>query len=315
MNIADAMEMFIYDLKKTHSEETARSYKNAINHLALHLTEWDLSPSDDVNKITPQHLVDFYPYLNSLGLAQGSRRVYSAGLAAFIDWLILYNYAQFTYSDMLRVSKAARKATAKRGKRFPRTPNKGSVEKIMAIVDNLNGDSPIIERNIAIIHFLHSSGCRAGELVSLTINDLDLGERSAVVTGKGNKDRRVFIDTETVEALKLYFAARDAWAKTKHAKPETPVFCRHDRGAGKKAKKISTFTVRKIVSTIAVIANLDENFTPHSFRHAFAITMLRKTRDISLVQRLLGHEDPATTTIYAEIYPDELMEAHREVWE
>jgi len=322
MNLADAIELALKEAGETKSKATARAYRSALTYLAAHLAEWDVSPASPVKSVKIQHLIDFFPYLNEAvsgetqaALTRGTKRVYTAGVKYFVDWLILRGVLKPGYADMLRFEKAAKSATSKREKHFPRTPSLGAAEKVVEAVQSLSLESPMRERDIALVHFLHSSGCRAGEVAALRIGDLDLAERSAIVLGKGDKQRKVFFSPAAAAALREYWAARNAWAGHSHARPDTPVFCRHDPGAGKKrAKPLSTFSVREIVAMAAGLAGLEENFTPHSFRHAFAIEMLRKTRDIAVVQRLLGHEDPATTSIYAEIYPGELMEAHREVW-
>ena len=65
-----------------------------------------------------------------------------------------------------------------------------------------------------------------------------------------------------------------------------------------------------------MIAGIDKGkFTPHYFRHAFAINMLRETGNLALVQDLLGHANPQSTRVYAKIYPDELRDAHHKVYE
>jgi site-specific recombinase XerD len=327
MNISQAIHTALEELSHRRAEATARTYRAALNYLLLYLDTQDLPPTAPVRKVKIQHLIDFFPFLNEVTsaasgdeLTRGTRRVYVSGIKYFFDWLVLQNLLRPAYADGIRFEKAASEAVSGRGRHFPKTPSKGAVEKVMAAVSRLEGDSPMRERDVALCHFLYSSGCRAGEVVALQIGDLDLEEKMAVVLGKGDKHRTVFYSQETARALRAYWQARDLWAGHKHSRPEAPVFCRHDPGTwarnGRRvALPLSTYSVRKIVAKAARLADLDENFTPHSFRHAFAIQMLRKTRDIAAVQRLLGHEDPATTTIYAEIYPDELMEAHREVWD
>ena len=61
------------------------------------------------------------------------------------------------------------------------------------------------------------------------------------------------------------------------------------------------------------IAGIDK-FTPHYFRHAFAIRMLSETGNLALVQDLLGHADPAATRVYAKIYPEDLRDAHHKIF-
>jgi site-specific recombinase XerD len=144
----------------------------------------------------------------------------------------------------------------------------------------------------------------------LKVKDIDMASRSAIVTGKGSKERRVYLSSKAIEALQKYWAAR------RNSDPSAPVFARHDRGAGRKTKPITTATVRDIVEDVVMVAGLERgSFTPHYFRHAFAIKMLHETHDLALVQDLLGHASPVATRVYAKIYPDELQERHREVFD
>jgi len=91
------------------------------------------------------------------------------------------------------------------------------------------------------------------------------------------------------------------------------LFCRHDKGAGVKAKPITTTTIRDIVKVISNIAGV-KPFSPHYFRHAFAIRMLQETGNLALVQDLLGHDDPGSTRVYAKIYQDDLKKNYRKVF-
>ena len=72
--------------------------------------------------------------------------------------------------------------------------------------------------------------------------------------------------------------------------------------------------MRNIVSAIVEKAGISENFTPHSFRHAYATRMYQVTHDLALVQDLLGHANPSTTRIYAQIYPEDMKATYQQVF-
>jgi site-specific recombinase XerD len=276
-----------------------RAYRNGLGHFQAYLTESNLPPTETVDRVGIQHFIDFMSWLPQNGFSKGSLRVYIAGVKFFEEWLILRDILQPDFSNALRFQKAAQSVMRRREKPFPRIPARDDDLKMLEAA-----------RQMTEVELLYSTGCRINEVAKLKIKDLDLAHRTAIVTGKGEKQRRIFWSPEAAEALKIYFDAR------KHKGPTDPVFCRHDKGSGeKKAKPITTKGLRDIIREIAAVAGIDPHtFTPHSFRHAFAIRVLRETRDLALVQDLLGHADPGSTRVYATIYPDEAQAAHRKVF-
>lgn len=63
------------------------------------------------------------------------------------------------------------------------------------------------------------------------------------------------------------------------------------------------------------LAGIDPSkFSPHYFRHAFAIHILSETGNLALAQDLLGHSDPKSTRVYAKIRADDLQKAHKKIF-
>ena len=121
-------------------------------------------------------------------------------------------------------------------------------------------------RNIAILETLQGSGVRVSELVSLRRGDLDRENRRAVVTGKGDKQRLIFVTDEAWTAIWDYLGARGDGAPVRGA-GSAPLFARHDRGAGGEVLALTTKSVREVVWTLAQAARLDVlGITPHRFR-------------------------------------------------
>ena len=89
-----------------------------------------------------------------------------------------------------------------------------------------------------------------------------------------------------------------------------PIFFAHDKGSnGRDTKRMSPTTARKIVKSISIIAGIDPTkFSPHYFRHAFAIRVLAENHDLAITQDLLGHEDPKSTRVYAKIESEDLQD-------
>ena len=166
---------------------------------------------------------------------------------------------------------------------------------------------------------LADTGLRVHEACNLRRGDIDWNEGRAVIIGKGDKQAVVRFSKRSQRALNDYLEAR---AKLDGASgrplPSLPLFARHDDGAGKKIKLITTTTGRNIVTQRVKEALGDEaagSITPHSFRHYFVTTVLLGTGNLKLAQELARHSSIAVTQRYAHLSDDELDKGYREVFE
>ena len=293
-----------------YAQTTAKTYCASLNRFALYLTrEYDIQTTHPLERLDIEPFIAYPAWLSRQSYSKGTMRVHISAAKFFLDWLVINGYIKLSYAETLRFNKAVEQTGKRRESKLPRTPRSGDVEKMLETVYTINEEAPRKERNIALLEFLASSGCRNNEAVTLKVRDIDLIEHSAVVTGKGDKQRKVYFGTDAARALREYWTARG------NADPASPVFSRHDRGAGKKIKPITTETVRDIVEGVMAVAGIDPGtFSPHRFRHGFAITMLQETSDLALVQDLLGHSSPVSTRVYAKIYPETMRKAHKKVF-
>jgi site-specific recombinase XerD len=94
-----------------------------------------------------------------------------------------------------------------------------------------------------------------------------------------------------------------------------PVFARHDRGAGmSQVKPLTPRSIQRMLWQLVEETELLAYITPHKFRHWFATKMLAATGDLAVTQDLLGHANPATTRIYAQVSEIKKQDAHRQVF-
>ena len=164
-----------------------------------------------------------------------------------------------------------------------------------------------ILRDKALIQTLFCTGMRRDEVSRLDRLDVENGLADrALITGKGSKERVVFFDEPTLEAIRAYLAAR--------ADTHAPLFLRHDNHRGRSAGhggqrwRLSPQSVWGIVKRYAQAVGVPA--TPHHFRHAKASTLLNRGADLSQVQDILGHSSPDTTKrIYAHYQIQHLREA------
>jgi integrase/recombinase XerC len=159
-------------------------------------------------------------------------------------------------------------------------------------------------RDHAVLEVLYSTGCRVSELVALDLADLDLATGTARVTGKGNKQRNVFLGGSALAALRAYLGQR---ARRAAGDPDSlSALFLNQRG-----RRITDRGVRFILSGWLARAGLGKRVTPHTFRHSFATHLLDRGADIRAVQELLGHASLSTTQVYTHVGLDRLKKVYR----
>jgi integrase/recombinase XerC len=160
-------------------------------------------------------------------------------------------------------------------------------------------------RDKAILELIYSAGLRSFELVGLDHDDLDLDRRLLRLKGKGMKERINPMGRFAVQALEDYLAH-----KTIHpdrARFDTKAVFLNFRG-----QRLTTRSVRRMLSHYASLAGLPDDVSPHTLRHSFATHLLQRGADLRVVQELLGHENISTTQIYTHITANEMQRIYLE---
>lgn len=151
-------------------------------------------------------------------------------------------------------------------------------------------------RNRAIFEFLLSTACRASEMIALNIKDVDIVTGEAIVTGKGDKQRPVYLNAVSKVYLKQYLDSRkDSNPALFVSEPEP-----HDR-LQVSGIEIVIRRIGRVVGTKAF---------PHRLRHTAATMALKRGMPIQQVQKMLGHEKIDTTLIYAKTLNDDVKYSH-----
>ena len=174
--------------------------------------------------------------------------------------------------------------------RLPRYLTPLEMNRLLAVPDV---SEPKGLRDRAILEVLYGSGMRVSELSALDLGDLDLSAKELRVIGKGNKERIVLIGVPGAEALRAYLDR----ARSSFIGDQTTNAIFLNRFGG----RLSARSVDTIVRQAGVAAGIDQTVTPHLLRHTFATHMLNGGADLRVVQELLGHENIATTQIYASV--------------
>jgi site-specific recombinase XerD len=302
MNIQDAVEKYLADVGAHRSPATHANYTYALAAFVSYVGR-----SLECGDLTHKHLSGFIADVLKRGYAPSTAGVYSTAVSGFVKYAIRHDWVSWSPASILKVEDGLSSLRQRRGKKLPRIPSPDDVQAVIAMAYESPLPSPTKERNIVLVELLRCTGCRIHEVASLKVGDIDLKAREAIVSGKGKKERKVFLSPIAVNTCQQY------WKIRCDASPTSPVLARHDDGAGKKTRPIGTAGLRRVVDQLAMLAGV-KNFTPHKFRHAFATRLLEETSDLAMVQDALGHSSPETTRVYAQVNPQSLKRAHREVF-
>ena len=252
-------------------------------------------------------------FLESGGLSDATRRAYAVDLSAFTSWLegreltledvdarVLADYVADLGRGRGRLAPGsiARRLAAirscirftlgpssvpaaslapRRPRHLPDAPKVAEIEALLELVD---GDSPLALRNRALLELVYSGGLRSAEAVALDLADVDFERESVHVRGKGGKERMVPLGEEAAHRVARYLReGRPALA----AGAENALFL------SARGRRLDTSTIRRLVRH------------PHRLRHAFATHLLEGGADLRTIQELLGHASLSTTQIYSHV--------------
>ncbi len=184
-----------------------------------------------------------------------------------------------------------------------RMPHALTVESVASMIEVWKGDSALSARNRALMETAYGSGLREGELISLTVDRLNLDDQWVRPLGKGAKERMVPMSEPSVHWLGIYI---DMWRNTlRSSRSGKTVFLTRN------GNPLSRMTVWNIVSASGLKAGVPHGVHPHTLRHSFATHLLEGGADLRVVQELLGHSDIRTTEIYTSVSRKRLSEAVR----
>ena len=163
-----------------------------------------------------------------------------------------------------------------------------------------------LSRDRALLHALYSTGCRVSEIASLKIRDLDSRHSSAIIMGKGAKERHVFFSRKARSCLDEWISERAVFLSglSDNSKSGDFVFL------SRRGNPLSIRGIQFIIDYYSRAGNLPAGFSPHALRHSFATTLVVRGADIRIVQELLGHSSISTTQRYTHITPERLKKLY-----
>ncbi len=262
------------------SKNSIDNYILDVNKLINFLEEhnYNISPIS----IEKETIQEFIYHISKQVNARSQSRIIS-GLRSFFNYLVFEDYRKNNPLDLIESPKIGRK--------LPDTLSTKEIDELLAVIDL---SKPEGERNRAMIETLYSCGLRVSELITLKLSDLFFDEGFLKVTGKGNKQRFVPIDNQTIKFINMYINEIRSHLKIENEFKDTLFLNRR----GKQLSRAMIFT---IVKQLAEKMGLKKSISPHTFRHSFATHLLENGADLRSIQLMLGHESITTTEIYMHV--------------
>lgn len=276
------------DLERGLSPNTLDAYRRDLEDCSRHLQR---AGAKDWRAVTPARVTDWIYGLDSERYAASSVARKLTSVRGLARYLVREQIRPDDFTELVSGPKARR--------RIPETLTLEEVDRLLDAPRLVNAYGV---RGRALLELLYSSGLRVSEIVSLTLQQVDLKRGLVRVMGKGSKERIVPVGRKAVEAIEAYLvSARPVFVK---AKTGSHLFL-SERG-----RSLSRKTVWVMLKGYALDAGIEKNVKPHLLRHSFATHLLSGGADLRAIQEMLGHADISTTQIYTAVESGRLLDQH-----
>ena len=270
----DLLDGFLNALRvEGRSQKTIDRYSYEIGRLMKFL-------SISTRKVTVYHLRDYMAYEKGRGIKDSTLKGLREIFSSYFNWL--------QRESLIDRNPIVNIGPIKVPKKKKELYTEVDLEKLKRNCTN--------SRDLAIVLFLYATCCRIGEVVELNRNQVIIENQKVVVHGKGDKERKVYFDSVTAEALKQYMEERTDDCEALFINRYKERF--HDNG------------IRAMLKKLADRAGV-KHVHPHKFRRTKATDMARHGMPIQDVQAILGHEKIDTTMQYVQMNDTDIESSYR----
>ena len=279
-------------LEANRSPNTVRAYDSEIRKLLGFLaSSGHTLQADDLRH---EDLRAYQRYLATRLKSPASRARALVAIRSWLRWIAREGLVERDLSNGITLPKLEQ--------RLPKPIDPDELTRLLAALPR---EKPLEKRDRALVQFLVSTGCRISEALALDRTDFPRSGNRLVVTGKGSKQRSVYLTADARDAMEDYLTARDDACLA--------MFINFDRSAGDdRERRLTSAGARYIVKLIRNQLGAWSFKSPHVARHTAATTLLEVTGgDVRLVQEVLGHANLNTLQGYTKIVDSRKQEAYR----
>lgn len=299
---ADAfLEAYLRELSAVgnRSAYTIRNYRNDISSFLRWCADREFEPLRTTRGLFREYLTE----LKEGGMVPASITRRTSTVHGFYKYLL---QEKATERDLLYGV-----SLPKRPKRLPKVLDPAVLD---ALLNQPDPATPAGLRDRAMFELLYGGGLRISELVSLNIGQLDLGEGSAIIHGKGSKERVVLFGEPAMQAVERYLAEGRPGIIAAIQNPKSKIQIEAlflNRFGG----RLTARSVQSLIKSHAMKAGIAVSVHPHLLRHSFATHLLDGGADLRIVQDLLGHSSANTTQIYTHVSQARQAQVSAAAWE
>ncbi|MBP1760919.1 MAG: Site-specific tyrosine recombinase XerC [Firmicutes bacterium] len=273
-------------VERSASNLTLLSYRTDLGQFFDFLSREYQKPSEELSTEMINHKTvrKYLAEMQSSGLSRATMARKLASLRSFVKFMCR--------EDILPGNPIANVSTPKQDRRLPRFLYPTEIDMLL----NAPNSSRVLgRRDKAILETMYASGVRVSELVAINMGDINWGEETILIRGKGNKERLAPLGRQAKTALQDYMEnSRNHLLQAGKATNDA-VFLNRFGG------RLSGRSIRNIIDKYVEEVAITQKVSPHTLRHSFATHLLNGGADLRSVQELLGHVKLSTTQIYTHL--------------
>jgi len=245
----------------------------------------------DISETSDLTIISFIAILKKEGLSNRSSARNLTAIKMFYKFLTEDHYIKS--NPTLNIETPRRES---------KLPHVLSIEEVDLLLQNPDKGTSLGLRDATFLELLYATGLRVSEIVSLSLNDINLEAGYLIAYGKGSKERLIPIGEVAQNLIKEYLKkARPPLLKNKQS---------HYLFITRSGKPMTRQGFWKLIKKYALAAGIKKNITPHTLRHSFASHLLERGADLRSVQTMLGHVDISSTQIYTHVTTERLKKIH-----
>ncbi len=279
-------------LEANRSPNTVRAYAGELRKLAGFLASRDHTLRMD--DLRHDDLRAYQRHLASTLRSPASRARALVAIRSWLRWLAKEELVGRDLSNGVTLPRVEQ-----------RLPKPMTGDELARLLASLPSESPLERRDRALVNFLISTGCRISEALQLDRTDVPRQGNRVIVTGKGSKQRAVYLTDDAKAALDEYLQSRDDTSMALFVNYDPTVRPGDDR-------RLTAGGARHVVRRLRRQLGAWSFKSPHVARHTAATSLLEVTGgDVRLVQEVLGHANLNTLQGYTKIVDARKQEAYR----
>jgi integrase/recombinase XerC len=274
-------------LERQSSPQTLRAYRTDLAFFCTYLGE-TFGDESLARQVDSKGLRGYAAWMSARGWSASTQARRLASVRSY--------YRHLRRREEIRSNPAAGIRNPRQPKRLPRVLR---VDEVIALLDSIEGVQVVDIRDRAMLETLYGGGFRVSELVGLNLADLNLADHTALVRGKGRRERLCPIGAEAARWIEHWISVR-----APRDPKERALFLNY---AG---TRLSARSLARRLEERRLKAGLAATPSPHTLRHSFATHLLDGGADLRTVQELLGHRRLTTTQIYTHVSQERVREVY-----